>query len=90
MALPSIPEHTAGDVGHGAKVEQAFAAAEDTEDAVAAKRMFRVSRGQSESKRRWVDGTPEYSLYIWPLLKLFPRAKFIHIIRDVRAAVRSS
>jgi helicase SWR1 len=36
MALP-IPEASAGDV-NGAKVEQAFAAAEDAEDAVAAKR----------------------------------------------------
>jgi helicase SWR1 len=38
IPLPLIPEHTAGDVGHGARVEQAFAAAEDMEDAIAAKR----------------------------------------------------
>jgi len=37
MAL-NIPEHTTGDVGHGAKVEAALAAAEDAEDALAAKR----------------------------------------------------
>jgi len=58
-------------------------------DPIAAKRQFRVSRGPSDPKRRWVDGTPEHSLYIWPLLKLFPRAKFIHLIRDVNAVVRS-
>lgn len=38
MGIQSFPEHTAGDVGQGAKVEQAFAAAEDVEDAIAAKR----------------------------------------------------
>jgi helicase SWR1 len=38
MTLPEIPEHTVGDVGHGARVEAAFAAAEDAEDAIAAKR----------------------------------------------------
>src|SRR5215212_3763560 len=58
-------------------------------DPIAAKSLFRVARDRSDPKRRWVDGTPEYSLYIWPLLKLFPRAKFIHIIRDVKAVVRS-
>src|SRR5215212_1738249 len=58
-------------------------------DPIAAKRLFRVSRGPRDKKGRWVDGTPEYSLYIWPLVKLFPRAKFIHIMRDVKAVVRS-
>jgi len=40
-------------------------------------------------KERWVDGTPEYSFYICGLRKLFPNALFIHIVRDVRAVVRS-
>ncbi|HET6888136.1 MAG TPA: sulfotransferase [Candidatus Udaeobacter sp.] len=40
-------------------------------------------------KERWVDGTPEYSFYIYGLRKLFPDALFIHIIRDVRTVVRS-
>jgi hypothetical protein len=40
-------------------------------------------------KRRWVDGTPEYSFHICGLRKLFPDALFIHIFRDVRAVVRS-
>ncbi len=40
-------------------------------------------------KERWVDGTPEYSLHICGLRKLFPHALFIHLCRDVRAVVRS-
>jgi hypothetical protein len=43
----------------------------------------------SEPKGRWVDGTPEYSLHIYGLRKLFPDALFVHICRDVRAVVRS-
>jgi Sulfotransferase family len=41
------------------------------------------------SKTRWVDGTPEYSLHICGLRKLFPQAVFVHLFRDVRAVVRS-
>ena len=48
-----------------------------------------VASATSEPKRRWVDGTPEYSLYICNLRKLFPDALFVHIFRDVRAVVRS-
>jgi hypothetical protein len=40
-------------------------------------------------KRRWVDGTPEYSFHICGLRKLFPQALFIHIFRDVSSVVRS-
>jgi len=40
-------------------------------------------------KARWVDGTPEYSLYICGLRKLFPQARFVHVFRDVDAVVRS-
>ena len=43
----------------------------------------------SEPKARWVDGTPEYSLHIHGLRKLFPGALFIHIVRDVESVVRS-
>jgi hypothetical protein len=50
---------------------------------------FPISRSPSEPKSRWVDGTPEYSLYICALRKLFPRALFIHLIRDVTDVVRS-
>jgi Sulfotransferase family len=50
---------------------------------------FQIARSQSDSKSRWVDGTPEYSLYICGLRKLFPGALFIHIVRDVDSVVRS-
>ena len=40
-------------------------------------------------KTRWVDGTPEYSLHICALRKLFPQALFVHLVRDVREVVRS-
>jgi hypothetical protein len=43
---------------------------------------FAVARSDAEPKARWVDGTPEYSLHICGLHKLFPAAKFIHIVRD--------
>ena len=33
-------------------------------------------------KTRWVDGTPEYSLHICGLRKLFPQARFVHVFRD--------
>ena len=41
-------------------------------------------------KARWVDGTPEYSLHICGLRKLFPQARFVHVFRDVDAVVRST
>jgi hypothetical protein len=50
---------------------------------------FSISRSPDEPKSRWVDGTPEYSLYICALRKLFPRAVFIHLVRDVTEVVRS-
>jgi len=40
-------------------------------------------------KARWVDGTPEYSLHICGLRKLFPEALFVHLVRDVDSVVRS-
>ncbi len=46
-------------------------------------------RLSSEPKMRWVDGTPEYSLHICALRKLFPEALFVHVLRDVRDVVRS-
>jgi hypothetical protein len=50
---------------------------------------FKRSSTASEPKGRWVDGTPEYSLFICGLRKLFPDARFVHIFRDVGAVVRS-
>jgi len=50
---------------------------------------FQISRTVSDPKTRWVDGTPEYSFYINPLRKLFPAARFVHVVRDVVSVVRS-
>jgi hypothetical protein len=50
---------------------------------------FLLARHSADPKRRWVDGTPEYSLSVFALRKLFPEARFIHILRDVREVVRS-
>lgn len=48
-----------------------------------------ISKSNDDPKSRWVDGTPEYSLYICGLKKLFPDAKFVHIARDVQSVVNS-
>ena len=60
-----------------------------TEKRGAYPRALGVASAASEPKGRWVDGTPEYSLFICGLRKLFPDAVFVHIFRDVRAVVRS-
>jgi len=52
-------------------------------------RKRKMTRPLSEPKMRWVDGTPEYSLHIYALRRLFPSALFIHVLRDVRDVVRS-
>jgi len=43
----------------------------------------------SGPKARWVDGTPEYSLHVCGLRKLFPQARFVHVFREVDAVIRS-
>jgi hypothetical protein len=50
---------------------------------------IKLCREAIDQKVRWVDGTPEYSFYICELRKLFPEAKFLHILRDVEDVVRS-
>jgi Sulfotransferase family len=50
---------------------------------------FKISRSPEEPKLRWVDGTPEYSFYICGLRKLFPEARFVHLVREVTDVVRS-
>src|SRR5262245_41767627 len=50
---------------------------------------FKVSRSSEEPKSRWVDGTPENCFYICGLRKLFPKAQFIHLVRDVTDVVSS-
>src|SRR4030095_4537674 len=50
---------------------------------------FEISRSRYEPKARWVDGKPFASSHICGLRKLFPKALFIHIVRDVTSVVRS-
>jgi hypothetical protein len=42
-----------------------------------------------DPKRRWVDATPENSHYVYGLAKLFPGARFIHLLRDPDDVTRS-
>ncbi len=48
-----------------------------------------VSRSPADPKRRWIDGTPANSPFVFGLAQLFPEARFIHIARDVDDVVRS-
>ena len=43
---------------------------------------FQVRRHPDEPKRRWIDGTPLNSHFAWALSRVFPRAKFIHNLRN--------
>ena len=43
-----------------------------------------------ENKSRWGDKTPQYTIEVDRLHKIFPHSKFIHIIRDVRDVYRSN
>jgi hypothetical protein len=43
---------------------------------------FQIARDESDPKARWVNGTPEYSFGITGLRKLFPGARFIHLLRN--------
>ncbi len=38
---------------------------------------------------RWVTGNPDHSLYIYGLSRLFPSARFIHVLRGVEPVVHS-
>ena len=46
-------------------------------------------RSAADPKRRWADATPENSHYIYPLAKLFPQARFIHLLRNPHDVARS-
>ncbi len=41
------------------------------------------------ARRRWVDCTPGHALAVAGLLRLFPDAQVIHVVRDVRAVVKA-
>jgi len=48
-----------------------------------------LRRGWWQPKRRWVDGTPENTHFVLPLLRMFPDARFIHILRNPRRVATS-
>jgi hypothetical protein len=75
-------------VGHRRTLEQLNRAVAERDPAQVCAD-FAVARGDAEPKARWVDGTPEYSLYLCGLHKLFPAAKFIHILREPDAVAAS-
>lgn len=50
---------------------------------------IKLERVRYEPKRRWVDGTPENSHYVLPLLRMFPEARFIHVLRNPRRVATS-
>lgn len=50
---------------------------------------FQVVRSKSDPKTRWVDGTPENTYYMYSLAKMFPGARFIHLLRNPNAVAKS-
>jgi hypothetical protein len=42
---------------------------------------MQIKRRGNDPKRRWIDGTPLNSFYIWALAEMFPQALFIHNLR---------
>lgn len=42
---------------------------------------MQLRRAAGDPKRRWIDGTPMNSFYIWALAEMFPQAVFIHNLR---------
>jgi hypothetical protein len=45
---------------------------------------LRRYRSPTDRKTRWIDFSPEYSSRVYQLRDLFPQARFIHVLRDVR------
>jgi len=43
---------------------------------------LKILRSPNDPKKRWVDGTPENTFYAYTLLRLFPSARFIHLLRN--------
>lgn len=42
---------------------------------------MQIRRHIDDPKRRWVDGTPLNTQFVWGLRLLFPEAKFLHLLR---------
>lgn len=50
---------------------------------------YQVVRSPEDPKARWVDGTPENAFYMYSLSLLFPKARFIHLLRDPNEVAQS-
>lgn len=42
---------------------------------------LQLLRAVDDPKRRWIDGTPLNTQYIWVLSRMFPEARFLHSLR---------
>ena len=54
-----------------------------------AKSPIALVRNHDDPKHRWVDGTPLNAFYIAGLAKLFPQAKFLHVLRNPIDVIKS-
>jgi len=50
---------------------------------------YQLARSPDDPKGRWVDGGPENTFYMYSLARLFPGAKFIHILREPNDVAKS-
>ena len=50
---------------------------------------YQIARSSLDPKGRWVDGAPENTFYMYSLSRLFPNAKFIHLLRDPNEVAKS-
>ena len=50
---------------------------------------FTLVRSPEDSKRRWVDGAPINTSVSYLLSTMYPRAKFIHLVRQPESAIAS-
>lgn len=50
---------------------------------------LQLMRAVGDPKRRWIDGTPLNTQYLWILAGLFPHARFIHNLRSPDAVATS-
>ncbi|QWV92463.1 sulfotransferase [Geomonas oryzisoli] len=51
--------------------------------------LYNLAHGRGQTKDRWVDGTPENSHFVYGLNRLYPGAKFIHILRTPHDVAKS-
>jgi hypothetical protein len=48
-----------------------------------------VKFSTSPDKKRWLDATPENAHFVYSLLRMFPNAKFIHVLRNPKLVASS-